>query len=395
MRSRRTAATLATLLAAGLLSAPSATARPVGACHPWSIVPSPNVQGESNALSGVTVESPTDVWAVGTRVTASSARGLAEHWNGSSWSIVPTPPPPQPGGLNAVDAVASDDVWAVGTFSADEGVPHPLAEHWDGTSWSVVPVPDGGTTSNDLTGVVALAADDVWAVGFTSTEGPNQTLIEHWNGTAWSVVPSPDQGAGDNFLWAVAATSSTDVWAAGQYDAASGRTATLVLHWDGTGWSGVPSPNVGPLDNALFGITAIGPDDAWAVGYRVRATDGHPQTLTERWDGTAWRPVSSGNRGDLWNYFTAAAALNDHNLWVAGYDMDADKAGSETLIGTWNGSTRLRIVGSPNAGGGLGVAANELRGVDVVSPTDAWVVGHYVHRSRNLTLIEHYTGCQP
>src|SRR5439155_2648324 len=269
MRSGRTAAALAALLGAGLLTTPipsPASTRSIGACHPWSIVPSPNVAGESNALTGVTVVSATDVWAVGTRVSATSARGLAEHWDGSSWSIVPTPQPPQPGGLNAVDAVGADDVWAVGSYSADDGGPHPLVEHWDGAIWSLVPAPDGGTTSNDLTGVVALSADDVWAVGFTSSEGPNQTLIEHWNGAAWSEVPSPDQGTGENFLWAVAATSPTDVWAAGQYDAASGHTATLVLHWDGAGWSAVPSPNVGPLDNALFAITAIGQADAWAGG---------------------------------------------------------------------------------------------------------------------------------
>jgi len=42
-------------------------------------------------------------------------------------------------------------------------------------------------------------------------------------------------------LDAVAATSATDAWAVGNYSSAS-ASGTLILHWDGTAWTQVPSP---------------------------------------------------------------------------------------------------------------------------------------------------------
>jgi hypothetical protein len=43
---------------------------------------------------------------------------------------------------------------------------------------------------------------------------------------------------------------------------------TLILHWNGTAWKRVQSPNTGDAstDNMLFGIAAHGADDLWAVG---------------------------------------------------------------------------------------------------------------------------------
>ena len=63
----------------------------------------------------------------------------------------------------------------------------------------------------------------------------------HWDGTSWSLIPSPDPGGGDagaSQLFAVSAVSPTDVWAVGLY---TGDIAidTLILHWDGTAWSQV------------------------------------------------------------------------------------------------------------------------------------------------------------
>ena len=59
--------------------------------------------------------------------------------------------------LNAIDAVAADDIWAVGSPG--------LTEHWDGNAWSVVPFP----STVGLSAVAAVASDDVWALGGTTT----------------------------------------------------------------------------------------------------------------------------------------------------------------------------------------------------------------------------------
>src|SRR4051794_13492246 len=94
---------------------------------------------------------------------------------------------PQPGGcggrLGGVAAVSTNDVWAVGNAGGDT-----LTEHWDGTSWSIVPSPHPGASTNELFEVVALSTNDVWAVGYYYDGSTDATLTEHWDGTAWSVV---------------------------------------------------------------------------------------------------------------------------------------------------------------------------------------------------------------
>ena len=68
--------------------------------------------------------------------------------------------------LRGVAAVSANDIWAVG-YSSDPstGASHTLTEHWDGTAWSVVPSPDTTTGLNILTAVTALSTGNVVAVG--------------------------------------------------------------------------------------------------------------------------------------------------------------------------------------------------------------------------------------
>jgi beta-xylosidase len=88
--------------------------------------------------------------------------------------------------------------------------------HWDGSNWSVVPSPEPANDQIYLNDVHAISANDAWAVGyFTSLEfGGDLPLLIHWDGTAWSMVER-DWGVAPDFLTAVTAVSGTDVWAAG------------------------------------------------------------------------------------------------------------------------------------------------------------------------------------
>src|SRR5450759_2171714 len=92
---------------------------------------------------------------------------------------------------------------------------------------------------------------------------PTKTLIIHYDGTGWTVVPSPNMGPHsqyqNNQLRGITAVSPNDIWAFGSCFAAdgSGQQSTL------TGWTVVPSPNMGPhsqyQNNQLRGITAVSP----------------------------------------------------------------------------------------------------------------------------------------
>ncbi len=135
--------------------------------------------------------------------------------------------------------------------------------------------------SNQLSGVYARSANDVWAVGeYSSSSTPLATLILHWNGTKWAQVPSPNPGAPGNELNAVSADSATDAWAVGTILASGGVTDTLILHWNGTSWSQVSSPTPANSYLNLAGVSAISASDAWAVGTYYNNTANTYDTLS-------------------------------------------------------------------------------------------------------------------
>lgn len=141
-----------------------------------------------------------------------------------SWNVVPSP---NNGNsvLSGIATIAPNDIWAVGYSSPSNKIySKTLIEHWDGTSWSIVPSPNVPSTSNGLSGVTAISATDIWAVGSTGKRGIS--LIEHWNGTTWSIVASPNPGDHANSFNAVASVPGSNyVWAVGTTNY-SGATLT-------------------------------------------------------------------------------------------------------------------------------------------------------------------------
>src|SRR5438132_7227001 len=109
------------------------------------------------------------------------------------WSIVTSPnsSATQTNYLNGVTCVAANDCWAVGYYNDGSGVAgtgQTLIEHWNGTAWSISPSPNGGTRGNLLEGVTCTSAANCWAVGYYyNANNVAQTLVERWNGTVWSV----------------------------------------------------------------------------------------------------------------------------------------------------------------------------------------------------------------
>jgi len=281
------------------------------------------------SVDGVAGVSPTDIWAVGS--TNNGRDTNLRHWNGSVWTAVPGATialPPSGGrqqrstGLNAVAAHTPGDAWAVGRAQFSDFGRRALAEHWNGSGWSLSSVPVG--TGSVLEGVATCAANDVWAVG-SATSGSNKvTLVVRWDGAAWSVVASPNANV-LNSLHAVAAVPGTNtLWAVG--DATKSVTdgvstmRSLVELWDGSTWSVVPSPNVGTGNNSLAAVVATSPTDVWALGYYDDVTGSIPirKTLALHWNGTAWSPAATPNAGTGDNWFTEATAAPGGTIWASG-----------------------------------------------------------------------------
>jgi G:T/U-mismatch repair DNA glycosylase len=299
------------------------------------------------------------------------------HWDGMSWTVVSSPNVGISNNqLRSVVGIAINDVWAVGFYSNTVTNPNQtLTMHWDGTSWTVVSSPNVGTSDNVLFSVAATSTNNVWAVGFYSnTVTPlAQTLTMHSDGTNWIIVPSPSVGTSDNQLRSVAAISPNDIWAVGVYsNTAKSAYQTLTMHWDGANWTVVPSPNVGTSDNVLFSVAANSANNVWAGGYYSNTVTPSQQTLTMHWDGTSWTVVSSPNVGTSDNVLFGVAAISASDVWAVGYYSNTITTADQTLTMHSDG-TSWTIVPSPS----VGTYGNQLRGVAATSANDVWAVGRY------------------
>jgi hypothetical protein len=236
----------------------------------------------------MTATSANDIWAVGSLLTDDGEilNFLFEHWDGTAWTA--TSLISGDAFLLGVSADATNDVWAVGFQGPENDTSHTLVMQYNGASWATVPSPSAGQGASQLNAVTALAPNNVWAVGFSTPVAPPKeaatlTLIEHWDGTSWTVVPSPNVGPNSEFqsnnLFGITAISSTDIWAFGSSFLAngSGNQQTLLMHWDGNAWSIAPSPNPTKgdfLDDILFAGVSPSPGDLWIVGSEDEAVTG-------------------------------------------------------------------------------------------------------------------------
>ena len=372
-------------------SAQHTTVRSIGT---WNIVYSPNFGwSANNELSAMTAISSNDIWAVGLvypNVVLSISHTLTEHWNGSQWSIIPSANAgAYSNHLYGVAAVSTNDVWAVGSSYADQrgSTGQTLIEHWNGSAWSVIPSPNAGNSFNELSAVTAISADDVWAVGnFVNVEPfQNRTLIEHWNGTKWSIVPGANPGASYNSLEAIAGISANNLWAVGAYSQTNGHQQTLLEQWNGSRWSTVHAPNVGRFDNSLRGIAVVTANNIWAVGSNISPSNGIYQTLIEHWNGKQWSVVSSPSPYTSMNSLAGVAVGTANNIWAVGYGYSSG-TGAMTLIEHWNGSNWV-VVSSPNRT----PPADSLSAVAALSADDIWAIGSHLATGLIFqTLTEHY-----
>jgi hypothetical protein len=332
------------------IAPPTSSPRPAAcAGTEWRQVAS-NASGASG-LAAVVAGARSDAWAVG---SAPGNRTLIEHWDGQTWSPVPSANPGAAQGLRGVAQAGPNQAWAVGYEEPPDGSPNiALIEQWNGQGWSVVST-GSSTPGSELNAVAALSPSDVWAVGQSQAGGSNPTtstsaasrpsgpvpsppssfgaLIEHWDGGHWSTLTSPNPDHSSQILSGIAGSGPSDVWAVGSSNHSSGQ-AILIEHWNGSGWSIMPTNGTG----SLSAVAALSPSDAWAVGTSVSGG-----ALIEHWDGRAWtqaEPAQVGAVSGSRLYGVTAIASND--VWAAG------AAGNGTLVEHWDGMT-WSVVRSPS-----------------------------------------------
>ena len=351
----------------------------------WAVVASPNggTGVEGNLLLATVAISSTDVWAVGAAPNRSSflTATLAEHWDGTEWSIVETPPIDLPFvRLNSIAAVGSRDVWAAGYAENPSCIcAETVIEHWDGSSWIRVSSPNPGV-ANFLYGITAVSPTDIWAVGY---QWPTQSLwvplLLHYDGTSWTQF---DQSQLEYArLSSVFALASNDVWAVGWIGRGAGIEA-LALHWDGTSWTSMPFPTEPGGWIGLNSVSGVAANDAWAVGtYSYYNINGQVERRARsyHWDGVSWTNVVVGLGG--YSYLTNVAANATDDVWAVGAGYVGYDPTYRYVTLHWDGISWSNV-GNPNQG--------ILYAVSASSRWDVWAVGYDFATTRGTHSI-HYT----
>lgn len=265
-----------------------------------------------------------------------------------------------------MSALSATDAWAVGNSAR--------VLHWNGTTWTQATIP-GLPAVVSLSAVQALSPSDVWAVGEASSGQPfalSKTLIVHWDGTAWTRVPSPGPTSLGVSLSSLSMDSATDGWAAGPvYHEQTNTTTGLEMHWNGTSWQQVTA-----LPAFIFaGVKSFSPSDATAVG------DDRTSIHTYRpaafgWNGTSWAltaflPTPSGVPASHAGV-SSLSAPSATDMWAIGSYYTTQR--SNNLAWHWDG-TRWTVMNPPSPGVPL-IGVSGLTGVDAFSPADVWAVGY-------------------
>lgn len=217
---------------------------------------------------------------------------------------------PTPGWeLMGVTALTPRNAWAVGSLAVKTKNSRPLIEHWNGSSWRRVQSPNPRGPEDELLAISARSARDIWAVGDYRTGGETRPLVLHWNGRRWQqvAIPSPRRGGA---LWGVTAIGAKDGWAVGM-----GARRALAEHWNGRAWRvvAVRAPAGSPAPS-LWAVSASSATNVWAagqIGYGL-----HPKALVEHWDGRAWTSSPTGTMGSV--ILSGIAAVSANNVWAVG-----------------------------------------------------------------------------
>ena len=262
-----------------------------------------------NHLAAASGTSVADVWAVGSFAHNGIDRALIEHFDGSVWTIIPSPYDPTfpDDSLYSVSADSPNDAWAVGTMKKRclHCLSRPFSLHWNGSSWSEVTIPGFkypfGPVYVDGVSTDPLSGDDAWAVGGVPSQirnEPSSIFAAHWNGRKWDTDQPP--GLNSPVTFGVSTAPGGNAWVVGR-DFDNG-IRYFILHWDGTSWSTQALVNA---RDQLSAVAADAPNDAWAAGY-----------LIEHFDGTQWSVALDPSKTNA--VLDAVSAIASDDAWAAG-----------------------------------------------------------------------------
>ena len=192
-----------------------------------------------------------------------------------------------------------------------------------------------GRAAGELIGmlVVVAAALSGSVVGFTTSAGASPL---------WSTMPTPGLGGSDGVLNGVSCPSATSCFAVGSSTRGNGDRAQLVVRWDGTTWSKMPTPDrVGVLESSLKGVSCPSATFCFAVGDETskRVNDG---SLIEEWNGQTWS--QSASAAPYVNYLSGGVSCASPS---ACFVVGGEDAAHRSVLQYWNG-VEWSVMTDPN-----------------------------------------------
>ncbi len=384
---------------------------------PWSTAQTEPWASTSDNLNGLALLSSSNGWAVGNA-------GTIEHFDGSSWNLIPSGTaadlfgvsfgPPTAPNANAGFAVGGSGGAAVALF-------------WSGFSWSLIMTGLSGPDAKKLSAVSAVSSTDAWAVDSVSG------AFWHWSGTAglgggWNEISSAAGGLNSVFMisssegWAVGiggfiyhytgggwtlfttvGTTLNSIFMLNQNDGWAVGNGGVIFHYSSGTWTGPISP--GPTGQNLNSVFMISSSEGWAVGasgtalHYVNGAWGFVQNLSGITQNLNAVSFSGGTgfavgdvgvivflgsqtpQGVIGSTLESVFLSNGGDGWIVGCSTGGCGTGTgEPTILHWIGSSFVR--------GSASAATTDLYSVFMVSPSEGWAVGGM----GSTPAILHYTG---
>jgi hypothetical protein len=227
--------------------------------------------------------------------------------------------------------------------------------------------------------VLALACSGTPVTDASAASVPPTSPADGPGASAPAAAPCV-RAAGTPFCWLnprPQGDALLGLWASGPADAWAVGPASAIARWDGRSLSLLPLPTAAPL-RAVWGSA---PDDVWAVGDAVLHFDGATWRAVDAPAGP-WLAIAGRARDDAWMVGAAGAAARfDGAAWRAVATGSADDLTAVSVAGpgeVWAAAARggalLRFDGTSWAPAGR-VALRATAALAAAGPGEVWAAG--------------------
>lgn len=214
--------------------------------------------GLQTSLMAIGMSSPTDGWAMGTQMQGTNGGSSEDpayvlHFTGGRWVQAQTP---IRAWITAIKMLSPTDGWAIGT----------RVYHYDGASWHEVSLP----VNSSFNAIAAVSPTDIWIAGDGTWSNPpdGSAAILHYDGSRWVRQATPRLG--DFFsITSLSMISAQEGWAIGSATLDGNKgwyppTGAILHYVDGAWRLAKTLPGVNLQTISMGSVT-----DGWAGGRQV------------------------------------------------------------------------------------------------------------------------------